>query len=466
MARFLCGATFLLVLIGGSALCANPTGTTDLHRAAHEDRLDELVRLIDGGADIDDKNRYGVTALSLACRNGNTAMVKALLEAGADPDLDLPGGETPLMTAARVGLVDPVRLLVEAGADVAATERKGQTALMWAAAEGHADVVRLLVESGADPKVRLESGFDAMMFAARNGCLEVVKVLLRSGVDPNAAFEAQGGGKIPPRGASALFLAIENGHYELGLVLLEAGADPNDQRSGSAPLHQLARVRKPNRGDGPDGMPPPEGSGAVRSLEFARRLVEEFGADVNLTLERGNSGGPRFGEKGATPFLMAARRADLDYLQTLLDLGANPALPNADGTTPLLAVAGVGSRTPEEEAGTEPEALETIEWLRKLGAEVNTVNRNGETAMHGAAYRNWPRMVAWLTEQGADIALWNRKNRHGWTPLLIAQGFRPGNFKPSAATVAEIKATMREAGVVIPPDPPLPTTEKRRKYEA
>jgi ankyrin repeat protein len=454
-----------LVLLATSLVADDPTGTTDLHRAAYEDSLEEVVSLLESGTEVDKKNRYGVTALSLACRNGNARMAKALLEAGADPNLALPGGETPLMTAARVGRIAPVRTLLDAGAEVDAEERRKQTALMWAAAEGHADVVEILIEAGADPSRELASGFSPMMFAARNGCIDVVRVLLENGIDPNLAFDAEGGGRKPSRGTSALRMAVENGHFELAVVLLESGADPDDQRSGFAPLHILTWVRKPNRGDGYDGMPPPEGSGEMSSLEFARKLVRDFGADVNLKLKRGESGGARFGRKGATAFLMAARRADLVYLKTLLGLGANPLEPNADGTTPLLAVAGVGSRAPEEEAGVESEALETIAWLHELGGKVNTVNKQGETAMHGAAYRNWPEMVNWLTKHGAEIELWNRKNRRGWTPLLIAQGFRPGNFKPSAVTVDAIKRTMRDAGVEIPPDPPLPTTDKPKKYE-
>jgi ankyrin repeat protein len=445
---------------------ADPTGTTDLHRAVYDDDIAEAGRLITSGADVNAVNRYGISSLALACGNGNAGMVKLLLQAGADPNVARNGGETPLMTASRVGRLAVVRELVDAGAKVDATERSDQTALMWAAAEGHAEVCDFLIEAGADPNRALKSGFTPLLFAARNGKTGVVKVLLAHGVDVDAATEAERpGGKSPKWGTSALRIAVENGHFETGVALLEAGANPNDQRSGYAPLHVLTWVRKPNRGDGPDGMPPPRQSGSMTSLDFARRLVGEFGADVNLPLTNGSSGGPRFGIKGATPVLLAARKADLSYLKVLAELGADLNTMNQDGTTPLLAVCGVGSTAPEEEAGVESEALETAMWLVENGANVNAVNKNGETTMHGAAYRNWPEMVSWLDEQGAQIERWNQKNKHKWTPLLIAQGFRPGNFKPSAMTEEKIKVVMKKAGVTIPPDPPLPTTDKPKKYE-
>ena len=50
--------------------------------------------LLDAGANVKAENRYGVTPLSLACQNGNTALVELLLEAGADPNTTLRGGET------------------------------------------------------------------------------------------------------------------------------------------------------------------------------------------------------------------------------------------------------------------------------------------------------------------------------------------------------------------------------------
>ena len=48
---------------------------------------------------------------------------------------------------------------------------------------------------------------------------------------------------------------------------------------------------------------------------------------------------------------------------------------------------------------------------------------------------------------------------------LIAQGFRPGNFKPSADTIAAISEVMRAAGVEPPPAPPRPVIGKPKQYE-
>jgi uncharacterized protein len=435
---------------------AQTDGTTALHWAAYHDDAPAAKLLLAAGAKAGAENRYGVTPLALACTNGNTDFVKMLLTAGADANASQKGGETALMTAARTGRVGPVKALLEAGAKVDAKEKSGQTALMWAAAEGHADVIELLVKSGADPKVRLKSGFTAMLFAVREGRIEAVNALLKAGVNANEAIETDRRGAFAPKnGASALLVAVENGHFELAMVLVKAGANPNDQRSGFTPLHALSWVRKPNRGDDPDGAPPPIGSGNLSSLQFVKLLVKS-GADVNAKLEKGASGPGRLGLTGATPLLLASKTADLPYMKLLVELGADPLLANKDGCTPLMAAAGIGCLAPDEEAGTEAECLAAVEYLLTLKADVNTVDKNGETAMHGAAYKSLPKMVQLLAEKGAKIDLWNRKNKYNWTPLLIAEGFRPGNFKPSAETIDALHRMMRAAGVTPPPPTPRP----------
>ncbi|MCC7376846.1 MAG: ankyrin repeat domain-containing protein [Verrucomicrobiales bacterium] len=427
---------------------SQPDGMTALHWAAYHDDLTLARRLVRVGADIAATNRYGVAPLSIACQNGSLEIAELLLAAGADPNTMQRGGETALMTAARTGRLGPVQALLKRGARVDAEERRGQTALLWAAAEGHAQVVEALLRAGADLRKTLpDSGFNAFFFAAREGRGEVIRVLLKAGIDVNEAMQPRKStAKGPRKGTSALLLAIENGHFEVAVDLLEAGADPNDQRSGFTPLHALTWVRKPNRGED-DGDPTPLGSGRLNSLQFAQKLVDH-GADVNARLASGKASPGSFARAGATPFLMAAATADTAYMRALVEWGADPNLPNNDGCTPLMVAAGigVGSAAANEVAGTEPEVLEAMQFLLDHGANVNAVDAHGETAMHGAAYKNLPQVIAWLAGHGARREVWNRPNNYGWTPLAIAQGHRPGHFKPSAETVEALQRVMTSAG--------------------
>jgi ankyrin repeat protein len=275
--------------------------------------------------------------------------------------------------------------------------------------------------------------------------------LLKAGADVNEAMQPRRPvGKGPAKGTSALHLAVENGHYELALALIEAGANPNDQRSGFTPLHMMTWVRKPPRGEDA-GAPPPLGSGNLSSLQFVKKLVEH-GADVNAQLKAGKGGAGQYNRAGATPFLMASATADIAYMKLLIELGAKPLVDNIDGCTPLMVACGigVGSDQATEVAGEEPEVLEAAQLLVKLGADVNAVDANGETAMHGAALKNLPKVVQFLADHGAKIEVWNKRDRYGWTPLMLAEGYRPGNFKPSFETAAAIQKVMLAAGVTPP----------------
>ncbi len=461
---------------------AQPDGTTALHWATYNDNVELVGRLLAAGANALAANRYGVTPLSLACVNGNAAIITRFLDAGADANATLPGGETMLMTAARTGKVDAVRVLLTRGANVHAKEpRRGQDALMWATAEGHVQVIEALIEAGADFRTPLDSGFTPLLFAVRQGRIPAVKALLKAGADVNEVVKVKANPKLPEgerslrSGTTPLHLAVANGHLELAAELLEAGADPNSAVQGFAPLHMLAYIRKPAIGDSDPG---PEISGNLSTLEFARRLVAK-GADVNARMtRRANLTNTRFHEIGATAYLLAAMTADADYMKALVALGADPKLTNDEGSTALMTAAGLGTRSPGEDAGTEEEVIEAMQVALDHGADINAVDKNGETAMHGAAYKNLPEAVKFLASKGARIDIWNTRNEHGWTPLTIARGYRFGNFKPSAVTVAALEQVMLSAGVIPPsekeenakgfdiyavptkPVPPRPATQK------
>jgi uncharacterized protein len=84
--------------------------------------------------------------------------------------------------------------------------------------------------------------------------------------------------------------------------------------------------------------------------------------------------------------------------------------------------------------------------------------------MHGAAYRNHPKVVQLLADRGHKIEVWYRKNNTGLTPLVIAEGHRPGlNFRPSPETVAALHRVMRAAGVT-PPKSSAPPVNLKSEY--
>jgi ankyrin repeat protein len=436
-------------------------GMTALHWAVYHDDAETAGLLMQAGANVNATNAYGVPPLSLASLNGNAALVRALLDAGANANATQPGGETVLMTAARGGRVDAVGALLAKGANPNARERRDQTALMWAAAEGHAAVVQALVDGGADIRARLKSGFTPLFFAVREGHIEVTRTLLKAGANVNEALQHEELGPDVPvteavvNGTSPLLMAVHNGHFELAIALVDAGADPNDRRTGFTALHAVTWVRRPDASD--LGDPPPIGSGRLTSLQFVRALVER-GANVNARLEKGAPKAPYAATllktEGSTPFLMAADRADVPLMRELIKLNADPFLPNVDNTTPLMAASGFGTANPLEEAGTEAEALEAVQVLLELGADVNAIDTNGDTAMHGAAYGNFPAIVKLLAERGADINIWKRQDAAGRTPLFIAEGYKAGRPQPSKPTIDVLRGLMVAAGV--PTDGPRP----------
>lgn len=443
-----------LVESGADVNAAQVDGTTALHWAAFHDDAELVALLLKAGAAVNAANLYGVPPLAQAAINGNAAIVKLLLEAGADANVKMKGGETALMLATRSGNVEAVKALLAKGADPNARERLGQTALMWAAAEGHLEAVRALIAAGADLNATLESGFTPFFFAVREGHLDVVREFLAKGIDLKATMQPAGGvgerasRRTPP--TTPLMLAVQNAHFEVALALIDGGADPNDLSMGFTPLHMIPAIRRPDSSDISDGAPP-QGQGSLSSADFVREIVKR-GADVNFRLpEQGRERIPNTSSliepAGSTPFLFAADRADVPLMKLLLELGADPMTPNFNGTTPFMAAAGLGTQEPAEEAGEEAESLEAVQLLLDLGANVNDVDNDGDTAVHGAAYNMYPKVIELLAANGADPAIWSKPNRFGRTPLFIAEGFSGRLPRPHQGTIDVVTKLMLEAGL-------------------
>src|SRR5262245_29772663 len=369
-----------LIRQGADVNVPQADGTTALHWAAHWNDLDMVERLLRAGAAANAVTRFGITPLSLAAENGNARIIEALLAKGVNPNA-MPSGEPPIMTAARTGHADAVEALAAHGADVNAKEAwRGQTALMWAALENHTAAAQVLLAHGADADARSTGGLTALVFAARQGSLDAARVLLEAGARVNDG--------VRNGGPAALAVAISNLNYELAALLLEHRADPNaTDRTGATPLHALMRARNPTA----SGVLR-DGHGRVQSLSLLKVLLAA-GANPNA---RTAQEPPRDSREqdilidigvnlgGATPFLLASKRADIEAMRVLMANGADPGVGTLERTTPLMVLSGVGYvEGADGGMRTEREVLDAARLVLDLGADVNAVSSHGQTALHG-----------------------------------------------------------------------------------
>lgn len=438
-------------------------GMSALHWAVYHDQPQIVSQLLSAGANVSSTNKFGIAPLTIACQNGSEIVVKLLLRHNADPNTVRDGNEAVLATASRSADTAVVKSLLSAGAAINRKDSNGQTALMWAAAAGNSEIVELLLRHDADQTIVLDSGFTALFFAVRNGHINVVKQLLSDDTDVNQVLQnTKARNNSSSGGMSLLMLAIENAHFELAQFLLEAGADPNDDRTGFTPLQALSWVRKPEIGDNDRGNPPPRGSGKLTSLAFAKKLVEH-GADVNLPKRTNGGRRLRISVKGTTPFLCAASTADMDYMQTLIELGADPQVKNTKNQHAVFMAAGIDEGPNADGPGTAEEHLAAVRFLLELTPyNLDELDANEQTVMHAAAYKSLPKVVHLFDKKGANIHVWNRPNKQGRTPLDISRGDRPGNFKPDFDTEVAITEVMQKHNVTIPPSRALkPPTEKK-----
>jgi uncharacterized protein len=151
----------------------------DLFEAAALGDLDEVRRLLDGGADVDRKSPDGFTALGLASFFNRPEIAVALIQSGADVMVrsDNPMQVAPIDSAAAAGAMEVVEVLLAAGADPNSRQSGGYTPLMSAANQGNLRLVQRLLAADADPSLRSDDGRLAADFARAKGHLELAQRL-------------------------------------------------------------------------------------------------------------------------------------------------------------------------------------------------------------------------------------------------------------------------------------------------
>ena len=186
------GILSLAMLLGalpGSSMAAEPT----VANAAMRGEIETLRILLRQGADVNEAQGDGMTALHWAAERGNVQMAQMLLYAGANPGaVTRIGDYTPLHLASQVGNGPVIAALLEAGSDASAVSTAGgATPLHFAAASGDAEAVTVLLDHGADPNAGESSwGQTPLMFAAGNNRLAAVTVLIERGADVALATQS------------------------------------------------------------------------------------------------------------------------------------------------------------------------------------------------------------------------------------------------------------------------------------
>ena len=383
-------------------------GITPLMYASYNGNTKAVELLLKNKAKIDIKTNSGETALLFACQENMKSVVEVLLKYNASKDIQDSYGFTALMLACNKGYREIVELLLKDKANANIQNNDGKTALMLASINRHKETVELLLKNGADVNKQGHYKTTALILASQKGYEEIVEILLKNGADIHLYGDNE---------TSALVAASAYGHKEVVKLLLKYGAG-QDVKNKNVALN-IAKNSGHNE--------------IVKLLQDKRKIENrtikcliygliilivfciKFGREVNkrsknkqnttqpetvIPKRHTNSSSKIKPQTNKTTKKSNSEDFDIQEIINCLDFE-----PFYTPNEKMLIMAEKGDK-------------KTIEELLHVGADINSNNDKGITALMYASQEGHKDIVELLLQKGADITL---KNHEGKTALDIAK---------------------------------------------
>jgi len=246
--------------------------------------------------------------------------VQSLLNQKSDVNIAQPDGTTALAWTVYWDDLKITELLIHAGADANAGNYLGVTPLILATRNRNTAMVTALLNAGADPNQAMWSGETVLMTAARTGVVEIISLLLDHGANINT--------REPRRGHGALMWAISFGHPDAARLLIERGADISARTMKLTEKEAYTPMLMEGYGGKVEGI----AQGGYTALMFAARAGDIVTA--RILLDRGAAINDVSVEDG-TALVIASAWGHEDLAMQLLEQGADPHIPDANGLTAL-----------------------------------------------------------------------------------------------------------------------------------
>lgn len=235
-----------------AAPCVVEPLTAELHAAIRSQDAAAVRLLLEAGADVNGRNKYGDPPLeSVIWGSFDPEMARILIDAGADMEKRDNNGNTLIHNAVYRDTLRELHFLIDAGADINALDGDGAPLLFSAVRENNIELMHYLLERGVDINARGWGGYTVLVGPLFDDDIEKISMLLQAGADINARFaDGDPVAEIAMRpyqadetlqfligagvdihaygeGAPVWWAALQQGPTSKLRILLDAGVNPN-----------------------------------------------------------------------------------------------------------------------------------------------------------------------------------------------------------------------------------------------